>query len=87
MTGNPRRSDSRQITADNETSEFTLTFYEIIEVDRPPALEAQSSVSFAVGTVPDVMRQSLSGEATFRIRIVPSDSSVPITSALAVTAT
>ena len=53
----------------------------------PPARETQSSVNFAVGTVPDVMRQSLSGAATFRMTIVPNDRSVPITSAPAVTAT
>jgi hypothetical protein len=53
----------------------------------PPARETQSSVNFAVGAVPDVMRQSLSKTATFRMTIVPNDSSVPITSAPAVTAT
>jgi hypothetical protein len=52
----------------------------------PRTLETQSSVNFAVGAVPDVMRQSLSEAATFRIRIVPNDSSVPMTSALTVAA-
>jgi hypothetical protein len=51
-----------------------------------PTLETQSSANLAIGTVPGVMRQSLSGAATFRIRIVANDSSVPIMSALTVAA-